>query len=150
MSATLTNALVALRGPTCFADIKTSAAFTPPRGIYERYFPAGMSLDEVRRNAAHVCRELEEQRGDRLEPAAGCRIDRMRLGQAYVWVEWTRDAAEPANGISGEPVIEAVFINGMWVPDIADAFADRQIQEWADEAKRLLKDEAEQFKQEAA
>lgn len=150
MSQTLTQALVAVRGANCFADAKNSAAFSPSRSIYERYFPAGMTLDEARRTAAHICRELEEQRGDRLEPAAGCRIDRMRLGQAYVWVEWSRDAAEPANGITGEPVIEAVFINGMWVPDIADAFADRQIQEWADEAKRLLKDEAEQFKQEAA
>lgn len=149
MSALLTTALQSVRGPDCFTDAKNSAAFSPRRGIYERYFPAGMTLDEVRRNAAHVCRELEIQRGDRLEAEEGCRIDRMRLGQAYVWVEWTRDEAEPANGISGDPSIQAVFINGLWT-DPVDWASDKQMQEWADEAKRLLKDESEQFKQEAA
>lgn len=150
MSATLTTALQSVRGPGCFEGSTGVAAYAPRRSIYERYFPAGLSLDEVRRSAAHICRELEIQRGDRLEPAVGCRIDPMPMGLSRVPVEWSYTQAEPCNGIEGGPVIEAVFVGGMWVPDIADHFSDRQIQEWADEAKRLHKDEAEQFKQEAA
>lgn len=147
MSATLTQALVGVRGPNCFEGTTGVAAYVPRRSVFDRYFPAGASHDEVRRNAAHVCRELEVQRGDRLEPEPGCRIDRMSLGQAWVHVEWTRDESEPANVVSGDPVIEAVFINGLWT-DPKDWATDKQMQQWADEAGRILAREPDAFEAE--
>lgn len=145
MSATLTTALLSTRGPGCFDGAPAVTAFVPRASLHERYFPPHLPAAELRSNAAHICRELEIQRGERLEARPGCRIDRMAMGIARVPVEWSYTRPERCSGIEGGPVIEAVFVNGMWVADIADCFADRQIQEWADEASRLLASEREEF-----
>ncbi|MBQ1761919.1 MAG: hypothetical protein IIZ92_03345 [Aquincola sp.] len=123
-------------------------------GIADRYLASATHPDhkDRMRYMAGVIRclgrELETLLGvnaDAHDPDS--RIDEMDMGEAKVLVEWTRSEPEADTGISGEPVIESAFINGRWV-DVVDFASGDQIQRWADEAKRILAREAEEFKAE--
>jgi hypothetical protein len=110
--------------------------------------------DECARQLRFARADLALLRGQGLQPARGCRIARLILGDADALVEYEYFVGSPANYDADSPLVGPecpeeitvlrVYLNGHWC-DVQDCIRDEVIERWADDIREIERELAEEF-----